>query len=76
MATSLSFDRLRHDVADVLAEPPDSLTADEDLFDRGLDSIRIMTLVTRWRADGFDPDYADLAEDPTLQAWMILAEKR
>lgn len=76
MATSLSFDRLRHDVADVLAEPPESLSAEEDLFDRGLDSIRIMTLVTRWRADGFDPDYADLAEEPTLGAWSTMAAGR
>jgi bifunctional isochorismate lyase/aryl carrier protein len=68
------IDRLRGDVARVLEEPPESLADDEDLFERGLDSLRLMSLVEGWRAAGADVGFVDLVDTPTLQAWSRLVD--
>ncbi|WP_171169272.1 phosphopantetheine-binding protein [Streptomyces sp. I05A-00742] len=76
-ATPVSLDSLRLDVADVLGEDPADLPADEDLRDLGVDSIRLMTLVERWRARGLTVDFAELAEAaPTLDDWHALLAAR
>lgn len=64
-----SIDELRDQVAAVLGEPSDALGDDDDLIDAGLDSVRLMTLVTRWEADGAEVALLALAEQPTLAAW-------
>jgi bifunctional isochorismate lyase/aryl carrier protein len=69
---TLDLDRLRVDVADALGEPPADIGDADDLLDRGLDSIRLMSLVERWRAEGADVGFIDLAETPTLEAWSRL----
>jgi aryl carrier-like protein len=75
MTATLSLDRLRSDVAEVLAEDPGSFADDDNLIDRGLDSIRLMSLATRWREAGFEAGYLDLAQEPTVAAWWNLVEK-
>jgi aryl carrier-like protein len=66
----LAPDRIRADVADLLGCPAAEIGADEDLLDRGLDSIRLMSLVERWRQAGASgPEFADLAERPELEHW-------
>lgn len=69
---SLDLERLRTDVADALGEPPDQIGDADDLLDRGLDSIRLMSLVERWRGEGAEVGFIDLAETPTLEAWSRL----
>ena len=76
MTASLSLERLRNDVAEVLAEEPGSFADDDNLIDRGLDSIRLMSLATRWREAGFEAGYLDLAQQPTVEAWWGLAQSR
>ena len=71
---TLSLERLRSDVAEVLAEEPDSFDDDDNLIDRGLDSIRLMSLATRWREAGFEAGYLELAQEPTVKAWWSLVE--
>lgn len=75
MTATLSRDRLRSDVAEVLAEDPGSFADDDNLIDLGLDSIRLMSLATRWREAGFEAGYLDLAQEPTVAAWWNLVEK-
>ncbi|MBW8480957.1 phosphopantetheine-binding protein [Actinomadura parmotrematis] len=70
--TPLTADRVRADVADVLSVPPGELDEDLRLIDQGMDSIRMMTLVERWRADGADVTFVDLAEGPTVAEWVAL----
>jgi bifunctional isochorismate lyase/aryl carrier protein len=65
----MSPDLLRATVADLLDEP---VGDDDDLFDAGLDSIRLMTVVEHLRAGGHDVSFVDLAERPTLAAWVDL----
>jgi aryl carrier-like protein len=74
MTAPLSLDRLRSDVAEVLAEEPGSFADDDNLIDLGLDSIRLMSLATRWREEGFEAGYLDLAQTPTVTAWFHLLE--
>ena len=37
-----------------------------------MDSVRVMSLMEKWRADGAETDFADLAENPTVHAWVAL----
>ncbi|MFF4318245.1 phosphopantetheine-binding protein [Streptomyces sp. NPDC001568] len=66
---AFALERLVRDVADVLYAEPAEVLVDESLLDQGLDSIRLMTLVERWRAEGARIGFVDLAERPTLRAW-------
>ncbi|MFC4054926.1 phosphopantetheine-binding protein [Actinomadura syzygii] len=68
--TPLTPERIRADVADVLSVPQDEITDEVQLIDRGLDSIRLMTLIERWRAEGADVELAELAERPTVADWV------
>ncbi|MFG3259815.1 amino acid adenylation domain-containing protein [Streptomyces sp. NPDC048172] len=69
--------RVSEAVAEVLGTRPAALAADDNLIRRGLDSIRTMALLGRWRAQGAEVDYAELAREPTLAAWSrLLAERR
>ena len=70
--SALTPERIRADVADALGEPPDDIGETDDLLDRGLDSIRLMSLVERWRAEGAEIGFIDLADTPTLEAWSRL----
>ncbi|XXF81266.1 isochorismatase family protein [Myxococcaceae bacterium GXIMD 01537] len=69
---ALSLERLRADVAELLQEPASALQDDDNLLERGLDSIRLMTLVERWRSEGAELSFVELAERPTLADWHVL----
>ncbi|NLG56718.1 MAG: isochorismatase [Rhodococcus sp.] len=60
---------IRDDVAAVLGLPSSELDDTANLIDEGLDSIRAMTLVERWRSAGADVDLVDLVGEPTIEAW-------
>ncbi|OKI02164.1 isochorismatase [Streptomyces sp. CB02923] len=67
---ALTIDHLRADVADVLGEDPADIPVDENLVDYGMDSVRIMALLERWRRDhGTRAGFVDLAEQPAIEAW-------
>ncbi|EIE99267.1 phosphopantetheine-binding protein [Saccharomonospora glauca] len=68
----LSAERVRADVAELLGKEPNALDPEENLLDLGLDSIRIMSLLDRWRAAGATVEYPDLAERPELSHWITL----
>ncbi|ATE54235.1 MULTISPECIES: phosphopantetheine-binding protein [Actinosynnema] len=69
---SLTAERVRADVAEVLGVAPEELAGDADLLDLGLDSVRVMGLVERWRAAGAEVEFPDLAEQPELAHWTAL----
>lgn len=73
----LSPERVRADVAELLGCDPADIGPDDDLFDRGLDSMRVMTLVERWRAAGASTlEFPDLAERAELAHWTVLVTER
>ncbi|MFE5207264.1 phosphopantetheine-binding protein [Streptomyces sp. NPDC056600] len=70
---ALTLHQIHADVADCLGEDPAEIPVDENLVDHGLDSVRIMTLLEGWRRDhGVGADFADLAEQPAVEAWARL----
>ncbi|UJW29512.1 phosphopantetheine-binding protein [Saccharothrix sp. AJ9571] len=76
--TGLTAEQIRADVAGLIGCDEAELTPDADLLDLGLDSIRIMGLIERWRAAGATGlEFADLAEQPQLGHWTaVLAGER
>ncbi|TWF96184.1 phosphopantetheine-binding protein [Saccharopolyspora dendranthemae] len=76
MPEKLTLEAVREQVAELLYEEPSELTDDEDLIDWGLDSVRIMTLVEKWRKQGVQVTFADLAERPTLTDWWKVLEPK
>lgn len=75
--TPLSLEQIRTDVADVLGEDPADIEDDDNLVDVGLDSVRLMSLVERWRAThGVEVSFVELAEKPGIAVWWELLEGR
>ncbi|GAA0621516.1 acyl carrier protein [Kribbella sandramycini] len=73
---SLTTEQLIADVADVLYIQPTELDYELSLRDQGMDSVRLMDLVERWRTAGVDRiDFITLAEDSRLGHWIEVIEK-
>ena len=60
------------DVAESLGVAPDTLTTDTNLADAGLDSLRLIMLVEKWRAEGVTVDFQDILTRATLAEWFEL----
>lgn len=56
-------------VAELLETNEDALDENESLEDQGLDSVRMVDIVSLLRAEGFEVDFADLIDDSTLANW-------
>jgi bifunctional isochorismate lyase / aryl carrier protein len=68
---------IREQVAGLLQELPANIAENDDLINVwGLDSVRIMTLVERWRRSGAEVTFVELAERPTLADWWGLLSSR
>ncbi|QRN40660.1 MAG: amino acid adenylation domain-containing protein [Neisseriaceae bacterium] len=65
---------IRH-VEDILGNKLD-IASDQSLFSLGFDSMRIMALSSRLRSDGYDVTFADLINNPTLDAWTSLLKDK
>ncbi|MDP5008059.1 MAG: isochorismatase [Glaciimonas sp.] len=68
----ISLAALRTEVAHLMQIPSADLRVDDNLLYAGLDSIRLMTLIERWRCAGSKLTFVDLAERPTLAGWWTL----
>jgi aryl carrier-like protein len=69
--STLTRERIVDDLAEMLGVGPDELGDDVNVLDMGLDSVRLMSLVERWRAVGsVDVDLVTLAEVPEVGAWV------
>lgn len=67
---------LRAALQELSDEPLDDLADDDDLSDAGIDSIRLMGLITRWQQAGLAVTFEELAEEPTIAAWAELLGRR
>ncbi|MEU4804688.1 phosphopantetheine-binding protein [Actinosynnema sp. NPDC023587] len=72
----MTKDDVRDQIAAVLDIPAVEIADDDNLLDHGLDSVRVMSLVESWRADGASVAFVDLAETPTVEAWTELLTRR
>jgi bifunctional isochorismate lyase/aryl carrier protein len=63
-------------VLQLIMDDVEHFSADANLLDYGIDSVQIMQLVALWRSQGLLIEFADLAAEPTLNAWLQLLEQR
>lgn len=74
---TLSTERLHQDTAEILGVSTTQLRTDLPLTDQGLDSLRLMTLVESWRAEGAQVEFHQLFGLSTLDDWFTeLAAQR
>lgn len=70
----LSLDMVRDDLAEAMGIAPSSMSLEDDLIGLGLDSIRAMRLVGRWRRRGASIRFADFATCTTLAQWWAVID--
>lgn len=68
--------RLTARVATLMNTGVDDLDPEEELMDQGLDSVRLVEIVSFLRDAGYQVDFADLAEESSLNAWRELLEEQ
>jgi bifunctional isochorismate lyase/aryl carrier protein len=76
MPAPLTLEGFRADLAEFLYQQPHELDLDESPLDAGLDSLRIVTLIERWREAGVDVTFVELAESTSFAQWWRLMSER
>lgn len=71
---TLTLARMQQDVADILDLELDEVELNENLIYLGLDSIRAMVLIEKWRQAGVNINFAELVKDVTLAQWWLVLE--
>lgn len=59
-------------VATMLEVDEAKLNDTDSLEDQGLDSVRMVEIVSFLRSEGYEVDFADLIDDSTLANWKDL----
>ncbi|CAM2921891.1 phosphopantetheine-binding protein [Prescottella defluvii] len=72
----LSRETILADTAQILDVEVTEIDTTVSLVDQGLDSVRLMALVERWRDTGVDVDFVSLASEPDLEQWFALLDPR
>lgn len=65
----LTLDKMRADVAALIDLKPEEVGTQDNLWDLGLDSLRLMRLLLTWEEAGVKADFARFAEHSTLGDW-------
>lgn len=76
--TPLTLEDIRIQIAEIIAAPPDEIGLDDRLVDRGLDSLRLLRLITLWdEQTGMQLDLSELAGQLTLEAlWTVIKQRQ
>ncbi|MCW7548564.1 phosphopantetheine-binding protein [Photorhabdus sp. APURE] len=74
MKNQLIYEVLHREIR-ALHPEAEEIPEDENLFDIGFDSIKMLMLVDRLNDAGYPTNFADLARWPTINDWIKLLEK-
>ncbi len=74
-ATPFTLERIRADIARLIGEAPEDIGLDDNLMDWGLDSMRLLGLVSEWTQAGLQLDIFELGEHTTLNGWWSVIQK-
>lgn len=66
---ALTLEGMRADIAQIIGIEPGEIADNDYLPDLGLDSLRLMDLVTDWEGQGLQADFSLFAEFATLGEW-------
>ncbi|THF64524.1 phosphopantetheine-binding protein [Pseudothauera nasutitermitis] len=73
----LTLDRIRSEIAGIIHESPEDIGLDDSLVDWGLDSLRLLNLITAWNQTGLQLDMSELAGQLTLNAiWKVIRQRQ
>ncbi|MEE4022151.1 amino acid adenylation domain-containing protein [Gordonia sp. PKS22-38] len=72
--STTAHDEVRAAIADSLGLAPGDIGDDADLIALGLDSIRMMKIAGGWRKRGHRLNFAQLAAEPTVDAWAAMLD--
>jgi bifunctional isochorismate lyase/aryl carrier protein len=67
---------LRTELALIMERPLEEIEAEDNPFEAGLDSIRLMTLLERWSSRGERIGLVELAERGSVAQWWELIQSR
>ncbi|MFE9748343.1 amino acid adenylation domain-containing protein [Saccharothrix saharensis] len=71
-----SREEIRALLAEHLELEPEQIGFDDDLVELGLHSMRMIKIAAGWRAEGFDVNFGDLAQRPSIDEWHQLIGSR
>jgi len=75
-APDLDWASIKLQLVEMIDESPELFDPEENLIDYGLDSIQLMTLISRWQANGVHLKFEELASAPSLNNWWGLIVKK
>lgn len=70
-----TLERIRADIARLIGEAPEEIGLDDNLMDWGLDSMRLLGLVSEWTQQGLQLDIFELGEHTTLNGWWSVISR-
>ncbi|MFV8396462.1 isochorismatase [Corynebacterium hindlerae] len=66
----LTKEKIMRDTAEALGMEPDALSTTVPVVDQGLNSLRLMMLVERWRCEGYPADFHQLMALDSVDKWL------
>ncbi|HEX4247924.1 MAG TPA: condensation domain-containing protein, partial [Pseudonocardia sp.] len=76
MTDRSTIDAWLDEVRDLLTEDGEAPGEADNLIEWGLDSIALMSVASKWRREGTEVSFGELAAEPTLRQWRELLAAR
>ena len=74
--TPMSKENFISDISNILSIGEEDVNLTDNPFEVGIDSLRLMILMEKWRVQGIDIFFGELAERQSIQAWWSLIQER
>ncbi len=71
----ISLEEMRADIARLVHMAADEIEMEDNLYDLGLDSMRVMQLLLDWEGRGLRADFSRFAEEATLAGWWAIVSE-